>query len=94
MLPRDIEAKYEIRGTLGSGGMGTVYDALDRLIERRVAVKVVRRPPPGDPEGEEAHARFRREAQAAGRLSHPNIVGVYDYAENTETAWIVMELVE
>jgi serine/threonine-protein kinase len=94
MLPRDIEAKYEIRGTLGSGAMGVVYDALDRLIERRVAVKVVRRPPPGDPDGEEAHARFRREAQAAGRLSHPNIVGVYDYGENAEMAWIVMELVE
>jgi serine/threonine-protein kinase len=94
MLPKDIEAKYEIRGTLGSGAMGTVYDALDRMIERRVAVKVVRRPPPGDPEGEEAHARFRREAQAAGRLAHANIVGVYDYGENAETAWIVMELVE
>lgn len=94
MLPKEIEAKYEVRGTLGAGAMGTVYDALDRLIERRVAVKIVKRPPPGDPEGEEAHARFRREAQAAGRLSHPNIVGVYDYGENAETAWIVMELVE
>src|SRR4051812_23547924 len=94
MLPKEIEAKYEIRGTLGAGAMGTVYDALDRLIERRVAVKIVKRPPPGDPEGDEAHARFRREAQAAGRLSHPNIVGVYDYGENADTAWIVMELVE
>jgi hypothetical protein len=94
MLPKDIEAKYEIRGTLGAGAMGTVYDAQDRIIERRVAIKVVKRPPAGDPEGEESHARFRREAQAAGRLSHPNIVGVYDYGENEETAWIVMELVE
>lgn len=94
MLPREIEAKYEVRGTLGSGAMGTVHDAMDRLIERRVAVKVVKRPPPGDPEGEEAHARFRREAVSAGRLNHPNIVAVYDYGENAETAWIVMELVE
>ncbi|HYZ33071.1 MAG TPA: serine/threonine-protein kinase, partial [Crenalkalicoccus sp.] len=94
MIPKEIEGKYELRGMLGSGAMGTVLDALDRLIERRVAIKVVRRPPPGDPEAEEAHARFRREAQAAGRLGHPNIVGVYDYGENAEQAWIVMELVE
>ena len=94
MLPKEIEAKYELRGTLGSGAMGTVYDAMDRIIERRAAIKVVRRPPPDDPEAEEAHARFRREAQAAGRLSHPSIVGVYDYGENAESAWIVMELVE
>ncbi|WP_052388688.1 serine/threonine-protein kinase [Belnapia moabensis] len=94
MIPNEIAGKYELRGTLGSGAMGIVYDALDRNIERRVAIKVVKRPPPGDPEGEEAHGRFRREAQAAGRLAHPNIVGVYDYGENAETAWIVMELVE
>ncbi len=94
MLPKELASKYEIRGTLGSGAMGTVYDALDRVIERRVAVKVVRRPPAGDPEAEESHARFRREAQASGRLSHPNIVAVYDYGESDEFAWIVMELVE
>ena len=94
MIPNEIAGKYELRGTLGSGAMGTVYDCMDRNIERRVAIKVVKRPPAGDPEGEEAHGRFRREAQAAGRLSHPNIVGVYDYGENAETAWIVMELVE
>jgi serine/threonine-protein kinase len=94
MIPHEITAKYEMRGTLGSGAMGTVYDAMDRNIERRVAIKVVRLPPAGDPEGEEAHARFRREAQAAGRLSHANIVGVHDYGENADAAWIVMELVE
>ncbi len=94
MIPNEIAGKYELRGTLGSGAMGTVYDALDRNIERRVAIKVVKRPSPGDPEGVEAHGRFRREAQAAGRLAHPNIVGVYDYGENAEAAWIVMELVE
>jgi eukaryotic-like serine/threonine-protein kinase len=94
MLPSELEPKYALRGTLGSGAMGTVFEALDRRIERRVAIKVIRRPPPGDPEGEEAHARFRREAQAAGRLSHPNIVGVFDYGEDADSAWIVMELVE
>ncbi len=94
MLPAELNQKYEVRGTLGAGAMGTVYDAVDRIIERRVAIKVVNRPNESDPEAVEAHARFRREAQAAGRLSHPNIVGVYDYGENTTQAWIVMELVE
>ncbi|MBR0682501.1 serine/threonine protein kinase, partial [Roseomonas eburnea] len=94
MLPAELNQKYEVRGTLGAGAMGTVYDAVDRIIERRVAIKVVKVPSANDPEAVEAHARFRREAQAAGRLSHPNIVGVYDYGENAEQAWIVMELVE
>ncbi len=94
MLPAELNQKYEVRGTLGAGAMGTVYDAVDRIIERRVAIKVVNRPNENDPEAVEAHARFRREAQAAGRLSHPNIVGVYDYGENATQAWIVMELVE
>ncbi|MBR0667897.1 protein kinase [Roseomonas hellenica] len=94
MLPAELAQKYEVRGTLGAGAMGTVLDAVDRIIERRVAIKVVKMPAANDPEGKEAHARFRREAQAAGRLSHANIVGVYDYGENAETAWIVMELVE
>lgn len=94
MLPAELNQKYEVRGTLGAGAMGTVYDAIDRIIERRVAIKVVKRPSENDPEAVEAHARFRREAQAAGRLSHPNIVGVYDYGENATEAWIVMELVE
>ncbi len=94
MLPAELNQKYEVRGTLGAGAMGTVYDAIDRIIERRVAIKVVKRPAENDAEAVEAHARFRREAQAAGRLSHPNIVGVYDYGENAHDAWIVMELVE
>ena len=94
MLPPELNQKYELRGTLGAGAMGTVYDAVDRIIERRVAIKVVNRPSENDPEGVEAHARFRREAQAAGRLSHPNIVAVYEYGENATQAWIVMELVE
>jgi len=98
MLPAELAGKYELRGTLGAGAMGTVLDAFDRMIERRVAVKLVKLPGGGpggqDAEAAEAHARFRREAQASGRLSHPNIVGVYDYGENADTAWIVMELVE
>jgi len=86
--------KYEIRGTLGRGAMGTVYDGWDPRIARRVAIKTVRLADADDAETAEALARFQREAQAAGRLSHPNIVGVYDYGETDEIAYIVMEFVE
>ncbi|HEY4254170.1 MAG TPA: serine/threonine-protein kinase, partial [Roseomonas sp.] len=94
MLPVELAQKYEMRGTLGAGATGTVYEAVDRIIERRVAIKVVKMPAANDPAGREAHARFRREAQAAGRLSHPHIINIHDYGENAEAAWIVMELVE
>jgi serine/threonine-protein kinase len=88
------DSKYELRGTLGAGAMGVVLDGFDRAIERRVAIKLVRKPAPDDVEAVEAAARFKREAQAAGRLSHPGIVAVYDYGENEDTAWIVMERVD
>lgn len=86
--------KYEIRGRLGAGAMGTVLDAFDVVIERRAALKVIPLPNAHDAEGQESLARFKREAQAAGRLTHPNIVAVYDYGEDHENAWIAMELVE
>ncbi len=86
--------KYEIRGTLGRGAMGVVHDGWDPRIERRVAIKAVRLPEHPDPDTEDEIARFRREAQAAGRLTHPNIVGVYDYGETAELAYIVMEFVD
>ena len=79
---------------LGRGAMGVVYDGWDPLIDRRVAIKTVRLPDAGDEEAAEGLARFKREAQAAGRLTHPNIVGVFDYAETDEVAFIVMEFVE
>jgi len=86
--------KYQIRGTLGRGAMGTVYDGWDPMIGRRVAIKTVRTLDNDDPEAQEGLARFKNEAQAAGRLTHPNIVGVFDYGEADETAYIVMEFVE
>ncbi len=67
----------------------------DPIIARRVAIKTVKLPENSDdPETEEALARFRREAQAAGRLIHPNIVGVFDYGETNDLAYIVMEFVD
>jgi predicted Ser/Thr protein kinase len=86
--------KYEIRGTLGRGAMGTVYDGWDPVIARRVAIKTVPLPENPDPETAEEIARFKREAQAAGRLTHPNIVAVYDYGETNNLAYIVMEFVD
>jgi serine/threonine-protein kinase len=91
-LPASL-GKYEIRGLLGRGAMGVVYDGWDPDIGRRVAIKTVRLADTGDPETQEALTRFKREAQAAGRLTHPNIVGIYDYGETGETAFIVMEFV-
>jgi hypothetical protein len=90
----DRLGKYEIRAVLGRGAMGTVYEAWDPVISRRVAIKTVRLPDSTDSEEAELLARFRLEAQAAGRLHHPNIVGVFDYAETDELAYIVMEFVE
>ncbi len=85
--------KYEIRGTLGRGAMGLVYDGWDPVIGRQVAIKTVRLAGADDEEAVEGLARFKREAQAAGRMSHPNIVGVFDYGETDELAYIVMEFV-
>jgi len=86
--------KYEIKRTLGRGAMGTVYEGWDPIIARRVAIKTVKIPDADDPETEDQLARFRREAQAAGRLTHPNIVGVFDYGETNDIAYIVMEYVD
>ena len=86
--------KYEVKRPLGRGAMGMVYEGWDPIIARRVAIKAVKLPDSADPDTEEALARFRREAQAAGRLSHPNIVAVFDYGETNDLAYIVMEFVD
>src|SRR5882724_3893722 len=89
--PRARLGKYEILQTLGSGAMGVVYLAYDAVIERKVAVKTIRKEILGQDASSEVSARFRREAMAAGRLSHPGIVAVYDYGEDESVAYIVME---
>ncbi len=85
--------KYEIQGVLGRGGTGAVYKGFDPAISRAVAIKTIAKS--SLDEGELAHllARFRHEAQAVGRLAHPRIVQIYDYGEDDELAYIVMELV-
>lgn len=86
--------KYTLVRELGRGAMGVVYEAFDPAIERRVALKTIRTDLLERAEREEMVARFQREARAAGRLSHPNIVTVFDYGEDNETAYIAMEFVE
>ena len=91
MIGTVIADRYEIRAPLGEGGMATLYRAHDRHLDREVAIKVLRAQYGRDPG---FAARFRQEARSAGALSHPNIVGVYDYGTSDESQFIVMELVE
>jgi serine/threonine-protein kinase len=97
-LPQKL-GKYEIRRELGSGAMGVVYEGWDPGIARRVAIKTVRRDQFDRAEAGEILTRFQREAQAAGRLSHPNIVAIYEYGEEADeqggkVAFIAMEFIE
>ncbi len=82
--------RYEILDEIGQGAMGTVYRARDPMIERVVAIKTVAIALLQQ-EGADAEARFLREAQSAGRLSHPNIVTIYDVSEADGLAYIAME---
>lgn len=86
--------KYQIETMLGVGAMGVVYRAFDPHIARRVALKTIRKELFDSSERASLMARFRNEAQAAGRLSQPNIVAVYDYGEADGTAYIAMEYVD
>jgi diguanylate cyclase (GGDEF)-like protein len=86
--------RYEIIDELGRGAMGIVYKAYDPLIERFVAIKTIKLQTLSDEERAEYEARFYQEAKAAGRLSHPNIVTIYDLGESGDVAYIAMELME
>jgi serine/threonine protein kinase len=92
--PHKQLGKYRIDGILGKGAMGVVYKAFDPGIERVVALKTIRKEMFSESEQHELIGRFKNEAQAAGRLSHPHIVTVYDYGEDADSAYIAMEFVE
>ncbi|MEV5170554.1 serine/threonine-protein kinase [Streptomyces flaveolus] len=80
--------RYQLQDRLGSGAMGEVWRAEDRLLGRTVAVKLLRTDEAADAE------RFRLEARTAGRLNHPNVVGVYDFGSHHGRLYLVMELVD
>ncbi|MGW8728215.1 serine/threonine-protein kinase [Streptomyces sp. NPDC055808] len=91
---RLIAGRYRLLSSLGRGGMGIVWRARDEVLGREVAVKEVRAPASLDsPEVVRLYARLEREAWAAARVSHRNVVTVYDVATDEGRPWIVMELV-
>ena len=89
-MPLTKVGRYQIQEELGRGAMGVVYRGFDPTIGRQVAIKTI----PLDTGDPEVLMRFRREAQAAGILSHPNIVTIYDAGEDQGLCYIAMELVE
>jgi len=82
---------YEILSPIGAGGMGEVYRARDTKLDREVAVKILPTALSGDAD---ALARFEREAKAVAAMNHPNILGIYDFGRDGETAYAVMELLD
>jgi serine/threonine protein kinase len=82
---------YEILAPLGAGGMGEVYRARDRKLDRDVAVKVLPESVAADPE---TLARFEREAKAVAALSHPNILSIFDFGAEGDISYAVVELLE
>ena len=91
---RPILGRYEIIRELGQGAMGTVYLGLDPSINREVAIKTLNYADIESAELSEVKSQFFREAEAAGKLSHPNIVTIYDVGEDHDMAYIAMELLK
>ena len=85
-----IDGRYSVLELIATGGMASVYRAVDTRLDRDVALKVMR---PHLAHDESFVARFRREARSAARLSHPNIVSVYDQGEDRGRVWLAMEYV-
>jgi len=90
-VPGKALGNYEIIDKLGEGGMGEVWRARDKRLDRMVAIKILPPDLAGDPS---RRARFEQEARALGALNHPNIVSIYDVGEDGGRAYIVSELVE
>jgi eukaryotic-like serine/threonine-protein kinase len=91
LLGTSLNGRYRLEARIGSGGMSTVYRALDETLERQVAIKLMNREVTSDSDQLE---RFRREARAVAQLSHPHIVGVIDAGEDDGRPYIVFEYVE
>ncbi|MBP1991431.1 Stk1 family PASTA domain-containing Ser/Thr kinase [Paenibacillus eucommiae] len=91
MIGKKLGGRYEILERIGGGGMALVYKGQDLLLHRKVAVKVLRQQYVHD---EDFIRRFRREAQSAASLSHPNVVSIYDVGQEGDIHYIVMEHIE
>ncbi|MBP1999356.1 serine/threonine-protein kinase [Paenibacillus shirakamiensis] len=91
MIGHELGGRYQIIERIGGGGMALVYRAQDILLGRNVAIKVLRQQFVHD---EEFIRRFRREAQSAASLSHPNVVSIYDVGQEEDIHYIVMEYIE
>ncbi len=88
LIGRVIDDRFEVRDILGQGGMGTVYEAYQPAVKRSVAIKVMRRE---FSENADIMRRFHREALAASRLHHPNIISIYDFGQTEDVVYIAME---
>ena len=86
-----LDERYEILELIGEGGMSVVYRAMDRRLNRSVAIKIMREEMAAD---EEFRSTFCAEAHAVAMLSNPNIVAVYDVSHSDDIEYIVMELVD
>lgn len=85
--------RYNIERVLGKGAMGVVYEGVDPRLGRRVAIKTILKSHLDDDTAKDFAMRFVREAQAVARLNHPNIVQVYDFGEEGDMAYLVMEFI-
>src|SRR5438270_11325139 len=86
--------RYNIERTIGKGAMGVVYEGLDPRLGRRVAIKTILKSHLDEDTAKDYSMRFVREAQAVARLNHPNIVQVYDFGEEGNVAYLVMEFIK
>src|SRR5262247_3211026 len=87
--------RFEVLREIGKGAMGVVYLAHDPRIDRKIAIKMISIPPGvSAEEAREARHRFVREAQAAGKLAHPNIITIYDVVEDSERTYTAIEYID
>src|SRR3989442_14388174 len=86
--------RYNIERPLGKGAMGVVYEGIGPRLGRRVAIKTILKSLLDESTAKDYSKRFVREAQAVARLNHPNIVQVYDFGEEGDIAYLVMEFIK
>lgn len=94
MLPLENISRYKIEKILGRGAVGTVYKAYDPVINQTVAIKIIHKQLLEQDDSGEQLQRFRNEVLAGRRLKHPNIVSIYEYGEEQDLAFIIMEFIE